>query len=186
MSDKYRELTPEEADRAYDEAPEEPLSPERIAEIVAYATAEPTPLPWHVGPPLRLMNRPHDLLISGNRHFSHEEGEEDDGSDGCQCDCDGDRDACDCGEGCGWSETTVAHVLGNETAGGITRANAERIVRAVNAHDGLIEGIGHAIDLMLFIKKRHPEVPDEGWAELDEVINHLRGVVMEGEVATGT
>jgi hypothetical protein len=33
-------MTPEEAQRAYDEAPDEPLSPERVEEIVAHATGK--------------------------------------------------------------------------------------------------------------------------------------------------
>jgi hypothetical protein len=40
---KYRDLTPEEAQAAYDAAPAVPLSDERIQEIVAYATASPGP-----------------------------------------------------------------------------------------------------------------------------------------------
>ena len=76
-----------------------------------------TPGPWEVHPPRKGDGGagPHDWVIVGNV-------------------CESEDTADDDGPSC----VVVAHVKGNPTSGGIPRANADRIVRAVNDHDRLI------------------------------------------------
>jgi hypothetical protein len=75
---------------------------------------EATPGPWESGPPLPLMGRPHDILIRGD----------------VQDDYEVDDDGNETDEVCGKCCTTVAHVLGNETAGDWPQNNAAFIVAA--------------------------------------------------------
>jgi hypothetical protein len=95
-----------------------------------------TPTPWEVSDGgHRFRGVAEDVLIVGNRHFAHDEDED---GPPCICDCDGGRDACDCREGCGWSSTAVALVLGNPTAGDIPKATAAELVRRVNAFPAML------------------------------------------------
>ena len=47
--------------------------------------------------------------------------------------------------------------------------------------DRLADGIRHALSMIGDIKDRHPEIPDEGWKELDAIRSHLIGTLMEAE-----
>lgn len=69
----------------------------------------------------RGLPHPHNLYIVGDRHQADDDEEERDEFDELPM-----------------IATSVAIVVGNETAGGIPRANAELICRAVNAHDELL------------------------------------------------
>jgi len=45
--------------------------------------------------------------------------------------------------------------------------------------ENLEEGIAYAIEMIDAIKAKHPEVPEEGWRELEAIGNHLRGTLMQ-------
>lgn len=81
--------------------------------------SEATPRPWEACPSRKGDggSGPHDFVIVGNITDPVYEGGELIEDASC---------------------VVIAHVKGNDTSGGIPKANAEIIVRAVNAHDALV------------------------------------------------